>query len=151
MRILLITILGITLLGCNSHRENSSADSSLNKKNEADIKEYDSGNDKWNWNETVLPPKKSEIKGFKYNTESLFKSWAWNDGNKSEPAFTIDETTFKTDSSEFKYSINTDSIRIFTNYEYGDGIDRGIITKLTKDSLVIIWSTGDIDRYVPTK
>lgn len=151
MKFLLITILSITLLGCNSHRENSKTDTSLKKQNETSNKERDLQDNKWNWNEKLTPPEKSEINEFKYTAKLLFKSWTWSDGDKSKPAFTIDETAFKTDSSEFKYTINNDSIRIFTNYEYGDGVDRGIIAKLTVDSLIINWSTGDINRYVPIK
>jgi hypothetical protein len=151
MRILLIVILGITLHGCNSHNENSKTVSSSKKENVTPIKEQELGDNKWNWNERLAPPEKSEIKEFKYTFELLFKSWTWSYGDKSKPAFTIDKSVFKADSSRFKYTITNDSIRIFTNAEYGDGIDRGIITKLTEDSLVINWSTGDINRYVPIK
>lgn len=107
---------------------------------------------KWNWSETISIPEKSKITNSKFASEFLFKSWTWNDGENKKPAFTIDKTSFNSNELKYIYTLNYDSLRIFTSYEHpGDGIERGIIAKLTEDSLIIKWSTDEIDKYVPFK
>lgn len=73
MKILLITILGITLIGCNYHRENSKTVSSSKEGNETPIKEQVLGDNKWNWNERLTSLEKSEIKemGYPINTRDF--------------------------------------------------------------------------------
>lgn len=115
-----------------------------NKKEEELIK-------KWTWNDKLSKPLKSSISNSEISSNLLFKTWTWADNTEKQPVL-----TFKKDSlnihaeKKYIYTINFDSLRIFTSYDHsGDGFTRGIITKLTKDSLVIKWSTEDVNKYVP--
>lgn len=108
---------------------------------------------KWTWGDKMTKPLKSSISNAKFSSDFIFKTWIWSDDNENLPVL-----TFKKDSlsihreKKYAYTINYDSLRIFTSYERpGDGFTRGIITKLTKDSLIIKWSTDDINKYVPLK
>lgn len=104
-------------------------------------------------------PEKSEVINSKYSIELLFQSWA-HDLSDSEYAFRIDESGFHQGSSRSEYYtvpyvIKFDSLEVF---EYmggpnGSVTSRGVITKLTKDSLVISYFTGgnSIGRYVKFK
>lgn len=112
--------------------------------------EMDSLLRQWTWGDKIKRPLKSSITNFKYPSTLILNTWTFGDHYENLPVF-----TFQKDSINFHgegkyiYSINFDSFRIFTNYDHpGDGITRGIITKLTKDSLKIKWSTDDIDSYV---
>lgn len=63
--------------------------------------------------------------------------------------FSKDEVTI--DGMRSRYSLTNDSLVIFTAYvdHPGDGNSHGVITKLTADSLVIKWSTGeDRNTYI---
>ncbi len=167
MKKIIQSILIITSVACNQNRqeynntddiqieedvetEESAEISDSLKTNES--KEMDELIKKWNWNETISTPEKSKITNFKFSSELLFKSWTWSEGKNKKPAFTIDKISFNPDELKYIYTINHDSLRIFTSYEQpGDGFERGIITKLTEDSLIIKWSTGETDKYMPFK
>jgi hypothetical protein len=103
------------------------------------------------WNETLVRPEVSRIENFKYSTNDLFQTWTWSSGGLVDSAFSINKNAFRPNEEEYKYTIHNDSIRIFTQYEYGDGIERGIITKLTQDSLVINFSDGGTAKYIHFK
>lgn len=94
-------------------------------------------------------PEKSEINNPKYSTDFLLKSWA-HTSKDDEPAFTIDHEFFRIIYNDtianVKYIVEKDSIEIF-EYHHGH-TSKGTISKLTTDSLVINWSTGDRGRYV---
>ena len=108
---------------------------------------------KWTWNDNIVNPMQSSITNAKFSKELLFKTWTRSDDNENQPAL-----TFKKDSvdipgeKKYIYTINHDSLRIFTSYDHsGDGFTGGIITMLTKDSLIIRWSSDDINKYIPIK
>ncbi len=120
---------------------------------ETEDKEMESLIKKWTWNDKKTSPLKSSISNAKFSYDLLLKTWTWSDDNENLPVL-----SFKKDSlnihgeKKYIYSVNHDSLRIFTSYDHpGDGFTRGIITKLTKDSLVIKWSTDDMNKYVPVK
>lgn len=105
---------------------------------------------KWTWGEkNVIQPKKSKINHFKFDEQSLFKKWNHIDGGR-EFAFAFDASLFSVINESYLYTISEDSLRVFTQMSHLDGIDRGIINKLTEDSLIITWSTGDINSYTPS-
>jgi hypothetical protein len=104
-------------------------------------------------------PEKSEVINSKHSIDLLYQSWA-HDSSDYEYAFRIDENGFHQGSSRSGYYtvpfiIKFDSIEVF---EYlggpnGSTTSQGVITKLTKDSLVISYYTGgnSIGRYVKHK
>jgi hypothetical protein len=104
----------------------------------------------WKWHEkSSLRPKLSTIKNFQYDEKKLFNKWGRlnTSNNKIEYLFSIDEKKHNWGGRSYYYTIRYDSIWIYTDSDILDGIDRGIINKLTTDSLVISWSTGDCDTY----
>ncbi len=108
---------------------------------------------KWTWNDKITKPSKSTISNSKISTDLLYTTWTWGEGNENDSVFTFQRDFLHIhDENKYIYTINYDSLRIFTSYgEPGDGFTRGIITKLTKDSLIIKWSTDDINKYVPVR
>lgn len=94
-------------------------------------------------------PERSELIDPELPPELLFTSWHHR-STDARPAFTMDSMFFSVDHGDTiitaPFILRGDSIEIF---EYHDGeSSAGIITKLTKDSLVIKWTTGDVNRYV---
>lgn len=53
----------------------------------------------------------------------------------------------------YEYALVGDSLTIYAiSLDHpGDGNDRGSISELTDSSLTIMWSTGDMNRYVRVK
>ena len=104
---------------------------------------------KWTWGEgsEIVTPERSSINNFPFSSEIFLNKWKYSEDEKPILEFTSDSMdVFYT---KYIYTINQDSIRIFTKADHpGGGIDRGIITKLTKDSLLIEWSTDDRSVYV---
>ena len=105
---------------------------------------------KWTWNDRPDKPSKSSITNATFPINRLLRTWTMSDGRRS-----IEAMTFENDSvsihgeKKYIYTISHDSLRIFTSYERpGDGYSRGIIAKLTKDTLTIEWSTDDMNIYV---
>jgi hypothetical protein len=127
------------------------------KTNEAnkkiDDKEMEELIKKWTWNDKITRPLKSSISNAKYSSALLFKTWTWSDENENKAVLTFGKDSLNIHGEKkYIYTVNYDSLRIFTSYDHpGDGFTRGIITKLTKDSLIIKWSTddNDINKYVP--
>ena len=118
----------------------------VNLDNNSDV-EIDSLIKIWTWNENILHPEISRIKNFIFSKEFLFQDWGIYSGTNFKFMLSIDEKLIKPQNLELIYTINYDSLRIFSQADYLDGIDRGIITHLTKDSLVIEWSTNDRGVY----
>lgn len=120
------------------------------KSNNYEIENIDSLQTLWMWNEKSSKAiQHSEIKSFKYSKKDLFKKWGWlNTKNKKvEYIFSFDEKEYSWNGNSYFYKIKYDSVWIYTNSDILDGVDRGIISKLTQDSLAILWSTGDCDLY----
>lgn len=97
-------------------------------------------------------PDSSKIIDPTYPMDYLFKSWA-HETTDEKPAFTVDKKFFRINYREttvnVPFIIQKDSIEIF---EYHDGqTSRGVIEKLTVDSLIIRWTTGDRNEYVSYK
>ena len=136
MKRILFCLLAISLSISNSYGQNQE-DEELIKK--------------WTWNETLSTPEKSSINNMTFPQELLLKTWTTNLGES--PIFTFNKDSLIIyNEKNYIYSVNFDSLRIFTSYDHpGDGIERGIISKLTKDSLIIVWTSDDIDRYIPVK
>jgi len=101
-----------------------------------------------NWNETINAPKRSSIHHFKFKLDYLFNSWA--SSRDESPLFSLNFEYFSVpNEGNYVYTIHGDSLRIFTSYDWpGDGYQRGIIQKLTRDSLVIRFSEGGLVKYV---
>lgn len=94
-------------------------------------------------------PNHSEITNPKYSLELLFKSWAHN-LEDDKPAFEIDNKAFRIfNGGTFPFILHNDTIEIFEYHH--DETSKGVITKLTADSLIIRWTTGDENKYVPYK
>ena len=112
---------------------------------------FDSISKEWAWSEGSKEiVQNSTIENFKFTEKCLFKEWGkLNDYTKKiEYFFRIDEKIFNWGDYKFYYEIKYDSIWIYSDSDILDGIDRGIIKKLTEDSLIIHWSTGDKDSYL---
>ncbi|MCB9334937.1 MAG: hypothetical protein H6586_02235 [Flavobacteriales bacterium] len=100
-------------------------------------------------------PEKSDLLNFKFSKEMFFNSWAFSSDN-DEPAFKIDSQGFhvitKDGGYTIPYLIKKDTIEIFEYHGGPNGMEtsKGVITKLTNDSLVISFFTGgdNIERYV---
>jgi hypothetical protein len=101
-----------------------------------------------NWNETITAPKRSSIHHFKFKRDFLFQYWA--SSQDESPLFSFNFEYFSVpNEGNYVYTVHGDSLRIFTAYERpGDGHERGIIQNLTKDSLIILFSEGDLVKYV---
>lgn len=107
---------------------------------------------KWTWNDPPMNvPERSSISNENFSKDLLFRTWTWSDGDVYEAAMTFASDSIDIhNEAKYVYSINFDSLRVFTSYERpGDSYSRGIITKLTEDTLVIKWSTDDVNAYVP--
>ncbi len=109
---------------------------------------------KWTWNDPPMNvPEKSSISNENFSKDLLFRTWTWSDRHLNEAVltFTIDSLEIHNE-AKYVYSINFDSLRVFTSYDKpGDSYSRGMIKKLTEDTLVIKWSTDDVNGYVPLK
>jgi len=149
-----ISILILLLFGCSSPiNENETIKDESDSISGIENTEIEELIKKWTWNDKIVKPSKSSISSTKISSDLLFKTWTWSDGDENDSVFTFhrDYLTIH-DENNYIYTINQDSLRIFTSYgEPGDGFTRGIITKLTKDSLIIMWSTDDVNEYVPIK
>lgn len=103
-------------------------------------------------------PDKSEIKNFKFLKKLLFNSWAHSSIDEN-PAFRIDGDGFHVGTKDGGYTeeylIKHDTIEIFEYHGGPNGMEtsKGVITKLTNDSLIISFFTGgdNIERYVKYK
>jgi hypothetical protein len=102
-------------------------------------------------------PDNSEIKNFKFSKDMLFNYWAHSDDGVF--AFRINKTGFYIGAigelSSIPYLIQNDTIEVFEYHGGPNGMEtsKGVITKLTNDSLVISFFTGgsSIGRYVKFK
>lgn len=94
-------------------------------------------------------PERSELINPNYPPGLLSGSW-YHRSTDARPAFTIDSEFFSIDYGDtivkVPFILRGDSIEIFERHD-GE-TSTGIITKLTKASLVIKWTTGDVNRYV---
>ncbi|MEX1132436.1 MAG: hypothetical protein WEC15_04355 [Flavobacteriales bacterium] len=85
---------------------------------------------------------------------SLIGEWelAVNGGRRG-PKLNFDQEQVHFDTLAYRYTIEGDSLRIFTEYEDhpGDGNSHGRITKLNYDSLVVHWREGDVNTYLRTR
>jgi hypothetical protein len=106
---------------------------------------------KWTWGDTIHRAVKSSISRANFPHELLLRSWAQSEDINGGVAFTVGMDSLDIPGEgRYIYTVAHDSLRVFTSYDHpGDGFTRGIITRLTKDSLVIEWSTGDSNGYVP--
>ena len=175
MKNLILAILIIGTFGCSSsHSKEKLKDLSSKRSIEDTISEMQSANSflekdtikpnedelnienliaKWTWNDKISQPNKSSISNPKFKVNLLLKSWTWINNKSNEPllTFRVDSLNIHNE-KKYLYMVNYDSLRIFTSYDHpGDGITRGIITKLNEDSLVIKWSDDGIDKYVSIK
>ncbi len=94
-------------------------------------------------------PERSELIDPNYPPGLLSGSW-YHRSTDTRPAFTMDSEFFSIDHGDtivkVPFILRGDSIKIFERHD--GATSSGIITKLTKDSLVIQWTTGDENRYV---
>ncbi len=85
---------------------------------------------------------------------SLIGEWelAVNGGGRG-PKLNFDLEQVHFDTLAYHYTIDGDSLRIFTRYvdHPGDGNSHGHIAKLTHDSLVVHWREGDVNTYLRTR
>ena len=104
---------------------------------------------KWTWgdNLNVSKPISSYINNPTFNPELLIGKWMYPEDDK--PILEFRKDSLNVFFERHIYTINSDSLRIYTNADHpGGGIDRGILKKLTKDSLLIEWSTDDMNLYL---
>ena len=102
---------------------------------------------KWTWGDKISKPTKSSIANTNFNNNLLLKEWSIPGDEK--PILQITQKYFDVYDQQFIYTVNYDSIRIFTNADHpGGGVDRGIITLINEDSLTIEWSTDDKNTYI---
>ena len=156
MKQLIVLILISSFLGCQDSQEQTVElapveENVILKSDSSEIAQTDTLSDEellemWTWGEHIEQPNKSSIKNFVYSKELLYQQWKFPEGNEPRIEFTAEFFDIK--SEKCVYTINYDSLRIFTSADHpGGGIDRGIITYLTEDSLVIHWSTQDTNVY----
>lgn len=128
--------------------ENGTNQMESEKVNEKDSIEMDSLIKLWTWNEIIAHPKSSSINNFLFSTSELFQDWGDYYSDEFNFRFSIDEAYLRLENLELVYTINFDSLRIFSQAEnLTNGIDRGIITHLDKDSMVIVWSDNEKGVY----
>jgi hypothetical protein len=102
---------------------------------------------KWTWNEEIKKPCKSSISHTTFEPNLLLKEWSLQGDIK--PTLQITEEYFVVIDLQFVYTVNYDSIRIFTDADHpGGGIERGIIKLINEDTLIIQWSTDDQNTYI---
>ena len=72
---------------------------------------------------------------------------------RSRPKLIFDPLQVHIDGLAHRYTLDGDSLRIFTEYvdHIGDGNSHGYISKLTKDSLMVNWREGDVNTYVRSR
>lgn len=87
--------------------------------------------------------KKSTLESSQTVAQHLLGYWALPEGD--EVIMTFEKDTLDVGLARYRYALNGDSIRIFTSGEQYEG---GLIQQLTKDSLQILWETGDINLYL---
>ncbi len=102
----------------------------------------------WNWNESIAVPERSSITNPKFITKYLFNSWSSSPDESPLFSFSPEYFTVQNEGN-YMYTIHNDSLRIFTAYDWpGDGHQRGIIKKLTRDSLHIAFTEGGLSKFV---
>ncbi len=174
MKKTIFCILTLLLFGCSSNKNETTKEALVDKNHsnlanqpsqiisqttdsikDAENREMEELIKKWTWNEKITRPLKSSISNAIFSYELLLTTWTWSGYNENQPVLTFKKDSLKIYGEEkYIYTINYDSLRIFTSYDHpGDGFTRGTITKLTKDSLIIKWSTdeNDISKYVSIK
>jgi hypothetical protein len=105
---------------------------------------------KWTWGDKISKPTKSSITNTNFNNNLLLKEWSYPGDEK--PILQISQKYFDVYYQQFIYTVNYDTIRIFTNADHpGGGVNRGIITFINDDSLTIEWSTDDKNTYISNK
>lgn len=75
--------------------------------------------------------------------QRLIGQWALPEGNEAIMAFEKD--SLDVGFARYRYALNGDSIQIYTRDKNYEG---GLIQQLNKDSLQILWDTGDINLYL---
>lgn len=98
--------------------------------------------------DTTLVSSKTTIKNFKFSKSLFFGCWMF-EPNEPESVISFNSKRMKVgikDTLCYNYKINYDTITIyqFTNSQ----VSEGLIDKLTEDSLVIKWKTGDVNYYL---
>jgi len=105
--------------------------------------------DEFEWGEDGKDPRptKSFIRNFPFDKSLLLQKWKFPEYDQAIFEFNVD--SFNEYDLCHIYSVNHDSIRIYTRAERsGGGVFRGIIRHLTKDSLVIEWSANSKNVYL---
>jgi hypothetical protein len=127
----------------------STPPTSLSPLDTSDLTSDEERFDQWAWGEDneVTRPTKSSISDFSYPKELLLRKWGRSGDNMKVMAFT--PSHLDVFDEKYIYKISHDSLWVFTGADHPNGgVDGGIVTKLTQDSLIVAWSTGDIDTYV---
>lgn len=104
--------------------------------------ELDSLTRDWTWDEQIEEPTKSLISNFSFDKKYLFQAWG-NKEDKTSILFEFDAIAFCSNELNYKYTLHHDSLRIFTKQDILDGVERGIVKFLNKDSLIIQWSNTE--------
>ena len=121
-----------------------------NNNDDTDLKDY---LEKSTWGETIKPPRESTFRNFPYSQNMLFQSWFLEEDLRNEAIFIFSKDSVKiSGETSYLYTINHDSLRIFTKYEQlGDGYIRGIITNLDSNNLEILFSDGESMNFTCNK
>ncbi len=162
-----LLLFSIVIIGCNdsesSTQNNSSVESdsvevdtvehiTIEQKETPSEQEIDLTDEelieKWTWKEGVEIdfPEKSSIQHFTYPESLLLKKWKYPGDEDPILEFTPDSLNVFWDT--YLYTLSHDSLWIYTKADHTGGVDRGIISMVTEDSLVIEWSTDDRNTYV---
>ena len=131
----------------------SATEKSTDSETEIDSLEYLI--EKWTWGEELEDPDSSSISNFPFSTDHLFKTWTSSSFDTTDSILTFDKdfVTIHTENTKYKYTINYDSLRIFTSYEIvGAERTKGIIQELKEDKMLIFWSDfTEVQEWTPTR
>lgn len=122
---------------------------------EAEVDSLDYFIKKWTWAEELEDPDSSSIENFPFDDKHLFQTWTSSNFEPTDSILTFhkDFVTIHTDNRKYRYTIDYDSLRIFTSYEIvGAKRTKGIIQELNEDTMLIFWSDfTDVHVWTPTR
>ena len=143
----IIPLISLIIISCGGQKSDQQAEHLSDSSSAAD-KEVEFISEK---NTDMAPiknierPKRSKIISSKFPVDELFGIWTY-DLNGPHADFLLSEKSFSIvdydGDGDMPYILNHDTLTIY----YNDNISKGLIKKVTKDTLIISWDNRD-DSY----
>jgi hypothetical protein len=154
IKVIYIILSGLTIMSSCNKRPSENGDTlseSTSFKNEINrVITISEKNTDLEETENIQRPKKSKILSSKYSLDKIFAVWTL-DPNGPHADFELSEKSFFVvdydGDGDMPYILNEDTITVY----YNDFITRGVIKKVTDESLIISWDNNEETNYVKWK